>query len=43
MEIAEQLDVSDNAIKYHIKILYRSFEVGNRVECIRYAESKGLI
>lgn len=41
--IAEKMGISESAIKYHISILFQSFDVKNRVECLRYAERIGLI
>ncbi|MCP5352067.1 MAG: response regulator transcription factor [Chromatiales bacterium] len=42
-EIAERLGISDNAVKYHLKILFQSFEVTNRVQCVAYARSVKLL
>lgn len=42
-EIADQLGVSESAVKYHIGILFQSFCAKNRVECLRYAEQIGLL
>jgi DNA-binding NarL/FixJ family response regulator len=37
-EIAEQLNLSKNTIKTHVKTLFSAFQVSNRLECVRYAE-----
>jgi DNA-binding NarL/FixJ family response regulator len=42
-EIAEQLSLSKNTIKTHVKTLFSAFQVSNRLECVRYAERIGLI
>ena len=41
--VAKQMGISESAVKYHIHILFQSFDVKNRVECLRYAEKIGLI
>jgi DNA-binding NarL/FixJ family response regulator len=43
LEIANALGISESAVKYHMTILFQSFAVKNRVECLRYAESIGLV
>jgi DNA-binding NarL/FixJ family response regulator len=42
-EIAEQLSLSKNTIKTHVKTLFSAFQVSNRLECVRYAERIELI
>jgi DNA-binding NarL/FixJ family response regulator len=42
-EIAEQLNLSKNTIKTHVKTLFSAFQVSNRLECVRYAERIELI
>jgi DNA-binding NarL/FixJ family response regulator len=42
-EIADQLKLSKNTIKTHVKTIYSAFQVSNRLECVRYAERIGLI
>lgn len=42
-EIAVVLNLSRNTIKTHLKTLFTSFQVNNRLECVRYAEKIGLI
>lgn len=42
-EVAAVLNLSKNTIKTHIRTLFSAFQVGNRIECIRYAERIGLI
>jgi DNA-binding NarL/FixJ family response regulator len=42
-EIAEQLNLSKNTIKTHVKTLFSAFQVSNRIECVRYAERIELI
>lgn len=42
-EIASGMGLTESAVKYHIGILFQSFAVKNRVECLRYAEKIGLI
>lgn len=42
-EIARNMGLTESAVKYHIGILFQSFAVKNRVECLRYAEKIGLI
>jgi len=37
-EIAVVLNLSKNTIKTHVKTLFTSFQVNNRLECVRYAE-----
>ena len=37
-EIAVVLNLSINTIKTHVKTLFSSFQVKNRLECVRYAE-----
>ena len=37
-EIATILNLSINTIKTHVKTLFTSFQVKNRLECVRYAE-----
>lgn len=37
-EMAVVLNLSKNTIKTHIKTLFTSFQVKNRLECVRYAE-----
>lgn len=42
-EIAKVLNLSRNTIKTHTRTLFTSFEVKNRLECVRYAERIGLL
>lgn len=42
-DIADRIGVRESTVKYHIGILFQSFCVKNRVECLRYAEKIGLI
>lgn len=42
-EIAVVLNLSRNTIKTHLKTLFTSFQVSNRLECVRYAERIGLL
>lgn len=42
-EIAQVLNLSRNTIKTHTKTLFTSFNVNNRLECVRYAERAGLL
>lgn len=42
-EIAQVLNLSRNTIKTHSKTLFTSFDVNNRLECVRYAERIGLL
>lgn len=37
-EMAVVLNISINTIKTHVKTLFTSFQVKNRLECVRYAE-----
>jgi DNA-binding NarL/FixJ family response regulator len=37
-EMAVVLNISKNTIKTHVKTLFTSFQVKNRLECVRYAE-----
>jgi len=37
-EMAVVLNLSKNTIKTHVKTLFTSFQVKNRLECVRYAE-----
>ncbi len=37
-EMATVLNLSKNTIKTHVKTLFTSFQVKNRLECVRYAE-----
>lgn len=41
-EIASVLNLSVNTIKTHARTLFKSFQVANRLECVRYAERLGL-
>lgn len=40
-EIAKHFCLSESAVKYHVGILFQSFNVKNRVECLHYAEKTG--
>jgi len=42
-EIAQVLNLSKNTIKTHARTLFTSFQVSNRLECVRYAERIGLL
>ena len=42
-EIAEELSISEPTVKSHISIIFQTLAVSNRVECIRQAESTGII
>ncbi|UTW48157.1 response regulator transcription factor [Bacterioplanoides sp. SCSIO 12839] len=42
-DIAQVLNLSRNTIKTHTKTLFTSFNVNNRLECVRYAERTGLL
>lgn len=42
-DMAVVLNLSTNTIKTHIKTLFISFQVKNRLECVRYAERIGLL
>ena len=42
-EIARTLFISENTVKYHIKVLYGLLAVGSRTECLKQASRLGLI
>ena len=42
-EIADSLCISEPTVKSHISVIFQTLQVSNRVECIRQAESAGLI
>lgn len=42
-EIAHVLHLSVNTIRSHARTLYRAFNVGNRIECVRFAERAGIL
>ena len=42
-EIARALFISENTVKYHVKVLYGLLEVGSRTECLKQASRLGLI
>ena len=42
-DIAESLEISETTVKTHITVIFRTLNVGNRVECIREAERLGII
>ncbi len=42
-QIARQLDVSEQAVKYHLTNVYRKLETPNRVEALRRATVLGLV
>lgn len=42
-EIAAQLDISVETVKYHIKNLYRKFAVNNRVQVVKHARESRIL
>lgn len=42
-EIAQVLNLSRNTIKSHTRALFAAFEVKNRLECVRYAQRRGIL
>jgi len=42
-DIARLLSISEATVKTHISIIFQSLDAGNRLECVRKAESMGLI
>lgn len=42
-EIASQLGLTENTVKSYIAIIFRTLNVSKRIECIREAESLGVI
>ena len=42
-EIARTLFISENTVKYHIKVLYGLLAAGSRTECLKQASRLGLI
>ena len=42
-EIAERLDVSVHAVKFHLASIYRKLGVGNRTEATRHAYLHSLV
>jgi len=42
-EIARTLFISENTVKYHIKVLYGLLAVGSRTECLKQASLLGLL
>lgn len=42
-DIAQVLHLSRNTIRSHARIIFSAFGVGNRMECIRFAERVGIL
>lgn len=42
-DIADKLDISAETVKYHIKNLYRKFQVNNRVQVVIRAKESGIL
>lgn len=42
-DIAKVLNLSKNTIRSHARTLFIAFNVGNRIECVRFAERVGIL